>query len=363
MMAASLALLTVLVASGLGWPGADSAAQETGRVEGEPVTCPGGESVTSAFELNGSQFSVVGVLAAIEGRAAIITGPTGDVPFVLSDNAAVSSGLVVGEPAGASGTLDDLGVYTADTLTALCAGGAMPTPAPTPTPAPETEMPGPTESPSPSATPGAAPGEAAMRQCNRGPGHAGDLRLEVKDGEVKIKRGTVLAFMDGTLTVDAPGGPIPVLITSDTEVKGDLSIAAEVRLEGTLDEDGAVVAEKARALCPGEVDGEAGDDDADDDDEADDVDDNSGDHDDDGMDGAAQHMRATPAVPATPAIPGERGNPATPAVPAIPAVPPHDGDHDNNGHDGDHDNNGHDGDHDNNGHDGGHGNDSRGNDD
>ena len=164
-----------------------------------------------------------------------------------------------------------------------------------------------------------------MRQCNRGPGHAGDLRLEVKDGEGKIKRGAVLSFMDGTLTVDAPGGPISVLITSDTEVKGDLSIAAEVRLEGMLDEDGAVVAEKARALCPGEVDGEAGDDDADDDD------DNSSDDDDDDMDGATQHMRATPAVP------------------------PHDGNGDGN--------QGHDGDHDNNGHDGGHGKNSHGNDD
>ena len=342
--AAALFVLAAAFAGVLEWHGHNSSAQESTSVEGDPVTCPDGRSFTSSFELDGARFEVLGTLTSMEGRSAVISGPTGDVPITLSDTAEVSTGLVIGDPVKVQGTVDEFGVYIAAELIAVCV--AEPTPTPGATPVPEAPAGTPTPTPAP---------EFKVEECNRGPGQAGDLRLEVKDGEVKIKRGTVLSFMDGTLTIDTPAGPLSVLITSDTEVRGDLSIAAEVRLEGTLDEDGAVVAEKVRALCPGEADDGADDGEADDADDADDDDDNSSDDDDDDMDGATQHMRATPAVPATPAIPGERGNPATPAVPAIPAVPPHD----RNG-DGNH---GQDGDDDNNGHDGGHGNNSHGDDD
>jgi hypothetical protein len=320
---APILLVAAALAGGLDWPSGHSNAQVATAVEGDPVACPDGRTFASFFELDGSRFHVLGSLTAMEGRAAVIAGPTGDVPITLSDSAAVSMGLIIGEPVDAAGTIDELGAYIADSLTALCAADATPSPGPTPAPDAPVGTPTPTPAPQP-----------LIDECNRGPGHAGDLRLEIKDGETRIKRGTVLAFTDGMLTVDTPGGPVSVLITSDTDIKGDLSLAAEVRIEGEFDADGNIVAEEARALCP-DAAHVAHDDDGDDDDDGDEMDDEDKDDLDEDHDGA------TPAIPAIPAIPGGSGDQATPAIPAIPAIPAHDFDDDqedngNHGHGGGH---------------------------
>jgi hypothetical protein len=303
----SLAPLLLLAAALTGWldlPGRSSA-QENTHVEGATVNCPDGRSFTSSFEIEGARFRVLGTLISMEGRSAVIGGPTGDVPVNLSDSAEVSSGLVIGEPVKAEGSIDDLGVYVADEVVAICSVAATPTPVPTPTPGPMT--PGPSPEAIPAETPEPAVDE---RICNRSPGRAGDMRFEVDHDEVKIKRGAVLAFVDGSLTVDTPGGPITVMITSDTEVKGDLTLATEVRLESAFDDAGNILAEEIRALCPDEAHH------ADDDDDAMDDDDGENEH-------RRMPARATPAVPA---VPGEDGDPATPAIPAVP--PSHDDDDD-----------------------------------
>ena len=262
-------ILMVYAAFGgeVGLPGGSSAFQQANRVQGDAVSCPDGRTLTSVFELDGSSFHVLGALVSMEGRAAIVSGPTGDVPMILSDTASVSAGLVIGEPAEATGSLDEFGAYVADTLVAVCTESP---PAPT------------TAGPAPIAGAGADFGGAAADDdhCNRGPGHAGDLRLDVKQGKVDLKRGTVLTFTPGSLTVDTLGGPVTVMITDETKVKGDLSLAGEVRIKGELDGD-TIVADKAWALCPDAAHHDANDDEGDDEQEEHDEDDDDDEDEDD----------------------------------------------------------------------------------
>ena len=83
----------IVVAGNIGLPGGSSAFQQASSVQGDAVSCPDGRQLTSVFELDGSRFHVLGALASMEGRAAVVSGPTGDVPVVLSDTAPVSTGL------------------------------------------------------------------------------------------------------------------------------------------------------------------------------------------------------------------------------------------------------------------------------
>ena len=87
-------------------------------------------------------------------------------------------------------------------------------------------------------------------ECNSGPGNAGDFILEEGDGEAEIKRGTVLSFDGSVLMIDAPDGPLTVIVTSSTDVDGNLSLAEEVRVRGTLTDTGTILAERAKVLCP-----------------------------------------------------------------------------------------------------------------
>ena len=87
-------------------------------------------------------------------------------------------------------------------------------------------------------------------ECNSGPGNAGDFILEVGDGEAEIKRGTVLSFEGNVLMIDAPDGPLTVIIDSSTDVEGNLSLAEEVRARGTLVDADTILAERVRVLCP-----------------------------------------------------------------------------------------------------------------
>ena len=234
--AAPLFLLYTAVAGNISLPLGNSAAQESTSVRGTAIPCPDGRSLTAVFELDGSRFHVLGALASIQGRAAIVSGPTGDVPVTLSDAAPLATGLVIGEPADATGSVDQFGAYVADNIVAAC---TEPTPQPTPlTPAGSDE---------PAASASEAPGGG---DCRRGPGHVGDLRLEVSGEAVEIKRGTVMSFTPGVITVKSLGGSITVMITGDTKIIGDLSLATEVRVKGDLAQDGSVVADRAWAICP-----------------------------------------------------------------------------------------------------------------
>ena len=93
--------------------------------------------------------------------------------------------------------------------------------------------------------------DVELEECNRGPGKAGEFRLEIEDDEVEIDRGTVASF-DGTtlIIVGSPGGPISAVLTAESEIDGDLATSIEVRLKGTVLEDGNIVIDEVKVLCP-----------------------------------------------------------------------------------------------------------------
>ena len=93
--------------------------------------------------------------------------------------------------------------------------------------------------------------DVELEECNRGPGKAGEFRLEIEDDEVEIDRGTVASF-DGTtlIIVGAPAGPISAVLTAESEIDGELATAIEVRLKGIVLEDGNIVIDEVKVLCP-----------------------------------------------------------------------------------------------------------------
>lgn len=126
--------------------------------------------------------------------------------------------------------------------------------------------------------------DVELEECNRGPGKAGEFRLEIEDDEVEIDRGTVASFNGTTLIiVGLPGGAISAVLTAESEIDGELTTAIEVRLKGIVLEDGNIVIDEVKVLCPepeaDEADtAEAEDGETDHDDE---IDDDDGEDDDD----------------------------------------------------------------------------------
>jgi len=106
----------------------------------------------------------------------------------------------------------------------------------------------------PQVIPGVQPTDVPAQvvgDCNRGPGTSGDFRLRVEDdGRAELDRGAVLSFAGGMLTIDAPSGPLTVIVDALTEVDGSLDMAEEVRVRGTMQADGSILADEVRVLCP-----------------------------------------------------------------------------------------------------------------
>ena len=123
----------------------------------------------------------------------------------------------------------------------------------------------------------------ATEVCNSGPGTAGEFRLEIEGLQVEIDSGTVLSFATSTLTIDAPDLVSDIVVNvSGADVEGDLAAAAaalasgstvEVRVEGTLQADGSVLADEVKVLCLEQEDEDADEDDDDEDGDVDDIDD------------------------------------------------------------------------------------------
>jgi hypothetical protein len=93
-------------------------------------------------------------------------------------------------------------------------------------------------------------------RCNRGPGTAGDFRLRI-DGEVgELDRGKVYLAEGDVLTVPTPEGLLRIVVTAETRLEdGAAAPGAEIRVEGTFDLDGALIASRLDVLCaaPGAV--------------------------------------------------------------------------------------------------------------
>ena len=92
-------------------------------------------------------------------------------------------------------------------------------------------------------------------ECNRGPGTAGEFRLRIEDGDVRIDRATVLDT--DPLTVGDPDRTVSIALSGVTAT--GLAEGDEVRVEGTRD-GSTVNVDRFEVLCPHESgDGADGD--------------------------------------------------------------------------------------------------------
>lgn len=93
--------------------------------------------------------------------------------------------------------------------------------------------------------------------CNRGPGTAGDFRLELRGNEAQLDRATVGSVdAAGVITVASPDGAIRISVGGGTEVReGQATPGAEIRVEGTFTRDAAgaitIAAARIEVLCAG----------------------------------------------------------------------------------------------------------------
>lgn len=227
------------------------------------------------LRLDGDVFDVTGRLESLTGDKISVMGPGLVVEISRDGSTAVEGGLDAGDPVRVEGTVLDARQLQALAVALQCEGILNATPAP-----------------------GTQQGTAAAevdedededddedKNCNRGHRGRGALRFEVDgDGEAKIKRGAVLSIEGESLSVQTPAGAVSVIVGEDTEVKGDIESAVEVRVEGEMETEGSLLAEEIKVLCPAGL----GDDDEDDEDndkdndEDEDEEDEAGEDEDDG---------------------------------------------------------------------------------
>jgi hypothetical protein len=183
--------------------------------------------------VDSDSFQVIGRLDSVTADQVRVLGPGLIVEISRDASTQVEGGLNPGDPVKVEGTVLDDRQLRALTVALRCEEAGTATPA--------------TQAPaqSPATTDVDEDGE-----CNRGSRGRGALRFELDDGEVRIKRGAVLASDAASLTIDTPAGPVVVRTEEDAKVDGDLASAVEVRVEGELHGDNSVLATEIKVLCP-----------------------------------------------------------------------------------------------------------------
>lgn len=212
------------------------------------IDCATAEDPHFQLRIAGNSFEVTGRLESLTNDRIRILGPGLVVDIGRDGGTTIEGGLDPGDPVRVEGTVADAQQLRALTVALLC------------------EQPV-TATPSPASTPNAEPNAEPNEECNRGGGNGGSQRFEVDDGQVEIKRGTVSASSGDSITVETPTGPVTVVITEDTEIKGDLASAAEVNVKGDLQDDDSILAREVEVLCPTGDEADRGDGGGDDDDE------------------------------------------------------------------------------------------------
>jgi Domain of unknown function (DUF5666) len=184
------------------------------------------------FQLHvaGDSFQVTGRLESLTADQIRVMGPGLIVEIRRDAGTQVEGTLNPGDPVRVEGKVLSDRQLQALTVALRCEQAVAQTATPAVSPSPQASL---------------AVQEA---ECGRGNGRSA-LRLEVDDGEVRIKRGEVVSANAGSVTVDTPRGPIAVRIDEDTEVSGDLAAAVQVQVEGELDDEGAVQAAQVDVLC------------------------------------------------------------------------------------------------------------------
>ena len=112
------------------------------------------------------------------------------------------------------------------------------------TPAPATLVPPPTtptRTPTPQPTPAPTPLDSCL-QAESG--------IVVDHNRLRIARGSVVSYGAGVLVLATADGPISLVITADTLVTGDLTVATQVRVEAHRTGSGKIVTQLVEVLCP-----------------------------------------------------------------------------------------------------------------
>jgi Domain of unknown function (DUF5666) len=208
------------------------------------IDCAGADDPHFQLHVDGDTFEVTGRLESLSADQVQVLGPGLIVEIKRDPGTQIEGGLTTGDPVKVEGTVLSDRQLQALTVALRCQEAITPAPA--------------TAASAPSGQPlSAADGngdededEGDDKDCRRAALGRGAGRLKVKDGEVRIKHGAVLSSDSGSLTVDTPAGPVVVRIDDDTEVSGDLTAAAEVEIEGDLENDDLVLAAQVEVLCP-----------------------------------------------------------------------------------------------------------------
>ena len=127
--------------------------------------------------------------------------------------------------------------------------------APNGTPSSPTPVALPTTTPRPSASPAATPRPTPTPLPTPTPTPL-DACLQAESGiaidhnRVRIERGSLVSYQAGVLVLGTADGPVSLMITLETQVLGDLSVATQVRAEAHLTGSGKLIASLVEVLCP-----------------------------------------------------------------------------------------------------------------
>jgi hypothetical protein len=106
------------------------------------------------------------------------------------------------------------------------AGFPTATPRPTPTPLP---------------TPLSTPRDACLQAVSG---------IVTDHNHVRIERGSLVSYGAGVLVLATADGPASLVITVDTQITGDLTVATQVRVEAQSTGNGKIIAKLVEVLCP-----------------------------------------------------------------------------------------------------------------
>ena len=221
------------------------------------IDCAGPDDPHFQLHVDGDTFEVTGRLETLSADQVQVVGPGLTVEIKRDPGTAIEAGLKTGDPVTVEGTVLSDRQLQALTVALRCHEAISATPAATAAPAGVDQQVANIDD----------NGEQDKDQdedddCKHGAQGRGAAQLKVKkDGEARIKHAAVLSSEADSLTVDTPAGAVVVRIDDDTDVSGDLAAAAEVEIEGDLEDDDAILADQIDVLCRGADEDEDGGDD------------------------------------------------------------------------------------------------------
>jgi hypothetical protein len=256
-VAAVTILATSVVAVGVVTAGSipEDNGPPTDLLGGEMLSCPDGTQVQSRFSRNGDSWEVTGILSTGLDGTITIAGPEEDVSATPTVNIVVSGDPQPGDVVTMAGMIPAVtGEMVATSVTAECPEMVPAAAAEVPPPAAEVAA----LTDEPDVDEGFE--DEAEGVCNRGAGQSGELLMHENNGGVHIQRGQVVSVEGNTLSVQTPEGTMVVMIDQGTHLNGDPAAAFEVKVRGDMD-DGVLIADEVKVLCPNPHGNDDGDDD------------------------------------------------------------------------------------------------------